>query len=671
MTDLNTPLQPQAAGFLRAPSTGIMLAVSLALAGCVPGGSSGDGGGSSGGGTGTSGASCPVVGTDGGCNGSCSQTDAGAFLTVADVNTIMNQALAEANAIGGAAATTSVAVVDRVGNVLGVKTLGAPGQTVTVDSAPLAGGGPGTLENVAVPATAAAIAKAITGAYLSSEGNAFSTRTANFIVQDHYPAGVDNVPGGPLFGVQFSQLPCSDLTTDSTFDGTVVTSLGPHRSPLGLAADPGGLPLYKNGALVGGVGAIGDGVYGIDRNVLDVDSPAVNIDERIALAGSRGFEAPADRRADRITVDGILLPFSDATIGQLDTVPPAAPIGALEAVPLFFDGTVRAGTRFTTLESGFRPADDNFVAGGPGASTLDAFVLTDGVGANRFLPTGGALLSVGEVSQLLRNALTIANRSFGQIRRPLCSQARVTVSVVDTNGDILGIARTRDAPVFGTDVSLQKARSALFFSSADTEAALDGIGLATDYPAQYALFAGAATLNGNAFGARSIGNLSRPFFPDGINANRNGPFGEPLVSWSPFNTGLQSLLVTNGFVGGGLADANACTLPGVAGTRLRNGLQIFSGGVPIYKGGVLAGAIGASGDGIEQDDMIVFLGLHEAGQALGGAIGNAAPGIRIDQVDFTVRDLGGTATGTTRIRYVQCPFQPFIGSEESNPCNGK
>ena len=37
----------------------------------------------------------------------------------------------------------------------------------------------------------AAIAKAVTGAYLSSEGNAFSTRTASQIVQEHFnPARV-------------------------------------------------------------------------------------------------------------------------------------------------------------------------------------------------------------------------------------------------------------------------------------------------------------------------------------------------------------------------------------------------------------------------------------------------------------------------------------------------
>src|SRR3546814_1342025 len=109
--------------------------------------------------------------------------------------------------------------------------------------------------------------------------------------------------------VQFSQLPCSDLAARFGAPGAAAL-IGPKRSPLGLAADPVGLPLYKNGVLVGGIGVMGDGVYGSDPNILDVDNDP---EEFIALAGTRGFEAPEAITADKITVDGTSLRFSDAT----------------------------------------------------------------------------------------------------------------------------------------------------------------------------------------------------------------------------------------------------------------------------------------------------------------------------------------------------------------------
>ena len=80
---------------------------------------------------------------------------------------------------------------------------------------------------------------------------------------------------GPLFGVQFSQLSCSDLNQHATA-GTI----GPKRSPLGLAADPGGLPLYKNGTLVGGVGAIADAIYSLDIDIQRTGHRRRRVDRR-------------------------------------------------------------------------------------------------------------------------------------------------------------------------------------------------------------------------------------------------------------------------------------------------------------------------------------------------------------------------------------------------------
>ena len=64
-----------------------------------------------------------------------------------------------------------------------------------------------------VTATERAIAdsKAGTGVFLSSNQQAFSSRTAGFIIQQNFPPRVLNRPPGPLVGVGFSNLAFSDV----------------------------------------------------------------------------------------------------------------------------------------------------------------------------------------------------------------------------------------------------------------------------------------------------------------------------------------------------------------------------------------------------------------------------------------------------------------------------
>jgi uncharacterized protein GlcG (DUF336 family) len=671
-----------------------------ALTGC--------GGGSSGSTTGTApgptdpGTSNPPGPT--GCTGSC--VSAQSILSAADIQSIIGQAVSEAQ---GQGVNATIAVVDRVGNVLAVyRMTGARTQVRISGDRGVSGG----LEGIAIiPSELAAISKAVTGAYLSSEGNAFSTRTASQIVQQHFNPGEFGGPSGPLFGVQFSQLLCSDLIQPpapalAALGAVGALGVGPKTSPLGLSADPGGFPLYKGGTVVGGVGVAADEVYGLDLNIFDVDR---NTDELIAMAATFNFGAPIDRRAERITADGKIFRYSDVEYTDLarpggQSAAFASLPGRLIDVPGFFAATgVVPGLAFGTAASGIAPDTQDFQG-------LDAFVLVDPAGAPRFRPKDGTdsllnnqSLKANEVRTVLAEGLKIANAARAQIRRPTDSQARVTLSVVDTRGDILGVARTRDAPVFGTDVSLQKARSAMFFSASFAAAELSDLPNARYLNAQGApsgveikfadyvsasrtFFNDPAFFTGNiAITPRAIGNVARPFFPDGIVGTSNGPLSKPFASWSPFTDGIQYDLVNNAI--GGILGAYLGALPvppattstpsqiqgllnGVvavrtsgctANARMKNGMQVFPGAMPIYRGDVLIGALGISGDGIDQDDMIAFLGVHNAGIVLNSGLGHAPKARRADTL----------VPGNARLRYVQCPQAPFVGSDQQNVCEGK
>ncbi|WP_338424217.1 heme-binding protein [Sphingopyxis kveilinensis] len=600
-------------------------------------------------------------------------------LGVGDVQTILANAISEAQARG---LPSVIAVTDRVGNVLGVFRMNGAAATATTSAAP--NGDNIDAQNVTFPAEGGAIAKAVTGAYLSSGGNAFSTRTASQIVQEHFPPAPTTVglESGPLFGVQFSQLPCSDLSARFGAAGSAAL-IGPKRSPLGLAADPGGLPLYKNGVLVGGIGVMGDGVYGSDPNILDIDD---DDEEFIALAGTRGFEAPATITADRIAVDGTTLRFSDATFAGVMTSGGASfaslngSAGNLVAVIGYANAAITAGVAYGSEASGIRastPAE---------FSNRDAFILTDGSGTNRYpirAATDGASvaapLTAAEARAVLEEAFTVMSRARAQIRRPLDSRAQVTISLVDTHGAVLGIVRSPDAPIFGTDVSLQKARTAAFFSGPQAAAELTANASADVrqfVPAVRSFLNDPAALTGTiAFADRSGGNLSRPYFPDGEVGRPQGPLSRPIAQFNPFSTGLQSALIIGnlgahlGFVSGASptdTPQRCTTLPDAAPgqNRLQNGIQIFPGSVPIYRGSTLIGAIGVSGDGIDQDDMISFLGTHNAGARIGG-IGNAPKSIRADNVVVTLAD-----NRTVRLRYISCPFAPFLDTAQQNVCDG-
>jgi len=507
-------------------------------------------------------------------------------LTSGEVQTIIAQAVSAAVALNK---PVTVAVTDLEGNVLGVFSMtGAPSMVQIRGGGPLQTPNPITglvpvgLEGTRLPSRLAAISKAGTAALFSTSGNAFTTRTAGFIIQEHFPPGVNFRSGGPLYGVQYSSLPCSDIKIPGL--------------PLGLSADPGGMPIYKNGIAQGGVGIEGDGIYGIDRDPADFDLP---FEEVIALSAVRGFETPPIIRGDNILVDGIRLAFINANeVLQPATIAFASLPGAID--PLF---PIRAAqpSAFTSV----------IVGGIRGESDPRFFPFVSS-------PSGSPnALTAADVDRIISQAAQQANVTRAAIRQPLGSNARVTIAVVDTEGRVLGLFRQQDAPVFGFDVSVQKARTAVFYSSPTAAAQLRaaGFGSYVDRAAADGL-----KLDGSvAFSDRAVGFLHRPFFPDGINETAAGPFSTEINQWSVFNVGFQLDLIKTNFQAA-IVGAN---VPCTSIARLPNGVQIFPGSVPLYKNGTLVGAIGISGDGVDQDDLIA---------AAGGNGYSPAPAIRSDQV---------------------------------------
>ena len=574
-------------------------------------------------------------------------------LGTADVQTIFAQAVAKAQQMGVAA---TIAATDLEGNVVGIFKMNGATSAVRLGSTNLVTGKPTTLfpangtpqdpdglEQVTVPlpgappgllsdgAALAAISKAGTAAFFSTQGSAISTRTASFIVQENFPPRITSQPNGPLFGVQFSQLPCSDVRNPTA------RMLG--NLPFGLAADPGGFPIYKNGVAVGGLGIESDGLYSLVYNPerrMDVFT-----EEFIAMAGLKGYRVDPSMQIDKVLIDGMRLDYTTIPLSSVDG-PPAAPYATLP-------GT--AGTELFPprgqLTSGFASLT---LAGIPGRVTQGFFPFKDSQVSN---------LTAADVTRILSQAAKGAYGLRAGIRLPVPQPTEVNITVVDTAGNVLGLFSTNDAPQFGFDVCVQKARTAVFFSLPNTGSLLRSVdanvpqvpGLIGLSVAKYADQAAAfgVPLNGqNAFTSRAMGALARPFFPDGINGAPNGPFSKDIRFWSPFNDGLQIALVKPALaviLTGGTVP-NCSPLPNTP--LLANGFQIFAGSAALYKNGVLVGAVGVSGDGIDQDDFI----------ASSGAFGYDAPAaVRADQL--LIRGV--------RLPYVKYPRHPNIGNPVPPP----
>ncbi|MBL4849388.1 MAG: heme-binding protein [Planctomycetes bacterium] len=587
----------------------------------------------------------------------------GSMLTAAEVDQLLLRAISQANSTGQSAA---IAVVDREGEVLGVFLMAARDVN-----------GDGIIDTPGPANVAAAISKAATAAAFQSEGEAFTTRTAYFIVQGNFPPPVRFTAGGPLFGVQDSGMPNSDAHI-------IAFDQDGNATGAGITGELGGVPLYKFGAPVGGIGvdtvAPVQTLSGQPTLVVPIQD---NVDERIARAGASGFEAPSIIQATNVFVDGQALPFYDnlstplqaptlasivsaipVTIGAMEPNFPirASPLGAEIRVSneygirpsARFIGRVGAASSVSflgTLTNIDRPASvainsATLLFTGVPILNVPSRVVSSVQGEDRYtaidslepLP-GASGLTAAEVNTIIAAAVNNARSSVAGIRLPRGSSVTVHVAVVDLRGNILGLYRMADGTLFSSDIAVQKARTAAFFST-------DSV----------------------AFTARAIGFLSQPYFPPGIDPTPPGPLArirdiinrgkitqevipslrlltppprlpsDGTTDEDPTTAGSQTFDDFAGAAPAELASVRAIlaatggicltmdrtdTTPNFISPGLQSGLMTFPGSVPLYRNGRLIGAVGVSGDGVDEDDAASFAG---------GNSGFPAPiGIRCDE----------------------------------------
>ncbi len=218
-----------------------------------------------------------------------SQTAAG-VLSAADVQSIVQAAAASVNV------PLVIAVTDRSGNTLAIyKKANAPAAAI---------GNYGMTE----PSDQVAVSLAMSAAFFSNDQAPISTRTIRFISATHFPPGTDFAAAGLLYGIEdtnrgcgfnVTYLPGQSLPVPTALTGGpglgILTGKPDEVDSNNFAVNPGGVPIFKNGLVAGGIG-----VAGADPATVEYAGVAGTI--------GNGF-APVLPAPSEVIVGGIALPF--------------------------------------------------------------------------------------------------------------------------------------------------------------------------------------------------------------------------------------------------------------------------------------------------------------------------------------------------------------------------
>jgi uncharacterized protein GlcG (DUF336 family) len=275
-----------------------------------------------------------------------------------------------------------------------------------------------------------AVALARTTSFFSNDQAPLSSRTVRYISGIHFPPGVVYTPNAALYGIENTNRGCpfnADYAKGQAYppamniDGTgpgygILTGKADLADSDGNAVNPGGVPLFMNGIMVGGVG------------VAVAENIPLNVAEYAAVAGSIGaglFVHTPLPFPGEVVINGVALPFVNQT-------------------------TMPAG--YTT-----GVADGSFSLGPIASPEPDPY-------GDLVVPRAGTMLTQADVQGIITAAVNEAMLTRAVIRLPLGSYAHMVMAVSDLDGTLLAVHRMFDATIFSIDVAVAKSRNAIFFS---------------------------------------------------------------------------------------------------------------------------------------------------------------------------------------------------------------
>lgn len=571
-------------------------------------------------------------------------------LTADEVGILLQRAAA-----ASASNDAIIAVVDRGGNILGIRVESGVASNIQNDP---------TLLSFAVDG---ALAEARTGAFFANDQAPLTSRTIQELSQStitqrevnslpeitdpnstvggpgfvapigikaHFPPGVMFTPQADLFEIEHTNRDsiispgadgikgtADDIVLSSRFNvptqfippGQALTppeSYGfvrfglPNAQARGIGTLPGGIPIFKNGQLVGGIGVFFPGKTGFaseENSSLSAGYDPTKPDRSLeaeymafaAVGGSSGAGASVGTLGGIAALPGFDLPFGRIDLAgiTLDLFGPGGRMGINAVIGV--GKTVGVGNPNDGQNIPINRAGNVFLQNG--VPVPSGVLVTPHDGSEP-----GVRLTASDVQQIFNQGIAQSVVTQAAIRLPASSPAKFVFAVSDTQGNILGIYRQPDATVFSIDVAVAKARNVAYYAN---PAQLQTVDQVPGVP------------KGVAFTSRTFRYLADPRFPEGIDGTPAGPFSQLNDGGVNPKDGLsvgpplpisayQSALGYDAFHPG-------TNFRDPVNPANQNGVVWFPGSIPLYKMGpngvpILVGGLGVSGDGVNQDDVATF-----------------------------------------------------------------